>query len=67
MSQPRQPSGSSTPTQPPPHLQLGSLTTHDDTAASMRFEPECLLYGCKPAQLDVGIMVGHFLVETDVK
>ena len=67
MAQPRQPSGSSTPTQSPPHLQLGSLTTHDDTAASMRFEPECPLCGCKPAKLDVGIIVGQFLVETYVK
>ena len=42
-------------------------TTHDDTAASMRFEPECPLCGCNPAQLDVGIIVGHFLVEPYVK
>ena len=33
----------------------------------MRFEPECPLCGCKPAKLDVGIIVGHFLVETYVK
>ena len=61
------------PQDPRPHLnprrtsELGSLTTHDDTAASMRFEPECPLCGCKPAKLDVGIIVGHFLVETYVK
>ena len=41
--------------------------THDDTAALMRFEPECPLCGCKLAQLDIGIIVGHFLVETYVK
>ena len=35
--------------------------------ASMRFEPECPLCGCKPAQLDVGIIVGHFLVKTYVE
>ena len=54
----------SAPAAPPTRL---AQTTHDDTAASMRFEPECPFCGCKPAQLDVGIIVGHFLVETYVK
>jgi hypothetical protein len=33
----------------------------------MRFEPECPLCGCKPAKLDVGVIVGQLLVETYVK
>ena len=49
------------PQDPRPHLnprrtsELGSLTTHDDTAASMCFELECLLCACKPAKLEVRI------------
>ena len=43
------------------------LRTHGDTAASLRLEPECPLCGFKSAQLEVGITVGHFLVEAYVE
>ena len=60
MAQSRQPSGSSPPPQPPRTSDLGSLTTtHDDTAASMCFDLECLLCACKPAQLEVGIIMDY--------
>ena len=57
-----------------PHLtprrtsDLGSLTTtHDDTAASMCFDLECPLCACKPAQLEVGIIMDYLLHQTYVK
>ena len=46
---------------------LGSLTTHDDTAAAICFELECPLCGCKPAQLELRIIINHLLRETYVK
>ena len=46
---------------------LGSLTTHDDTAAPMWSELECPLCGCKPAQLELHIMMDRLLRETYVK
>jgi hypothetical protein len=46
---------------------LGSLTTHDDTAASMWSELECPLCGCKPAQLELHIIMDRLLHETYVK
>ena len=61
------------PQDPRPHLnprrtsELGSLTTHDDTAASMCFELECPLCACKPAKLEVRIIMDHVLHETYVK
>ena len=49
----------------------GSRTTthfyHDDTAASMCFELECPLCACKPAKLEVRIIMDHVLHETYVK
>ena len=56
-----------------PHLnprrtsELGSLTTHDDTVASMCFELECPLCACKPAQLEVGTIMDYLLHQTYVK
>ena len=39
-----------------------------DTAASMRFDLECpLCASCKPAQLEVGIIMDYLLHETYVK
>ena len=61
------------PQDPRPHLnhrrtsELGSPTTHDDTAALMCFEVECPLYACKPAKLEVRIIMDHVLHETYVK
>ena len=46
---------------------LGSLATHDDTAASMWSELECPLCGCKPAQLELHIIMDRLLHETYVK
>ena len=46
---------------------LSSLTTHDDTAASMWSELECPLCGCKPAQLELHIIMDRLLHETYVK
>ena len=47
--------------------ELGSLTAHDDTTASMCFELECPLCACKPAKLEVRIIMDHVLHETYVK
>ena len=61
------------PQDPRPHLnprrisELGSLTAHDDTAALMCFEPECPLCACKPAQLELRIIMDHVLHEAYVK
>ena len=41
--------------------------THDDTAATMCFELECPFYACKPAKLEVRIIMDHVLHETYVK
>ena len=46
---------------------LGSLTTHDDTAASIWSELESPLCGCKPVQLELRIIMDHLLHETYVK
>ena len=46
---------------------LGSLTPHDDTAAPMWSELECPLCGCKPAQLELHIIMDRLLHETYVK
>ena len=67
MAQTRQPSGSSPPPHPRRTSDLGSLTTtHDDTAASMCFDLECPLCACKPAQLEVGIIMDFLLHQTYV-
>ncbi len=53
-----------------PHLtprRTSDLATHDGTVASMRFELECPLRACKPAQLEVGIIMDYFLHQTYVK
>ena len=56
------------PQSTPRTADLGSLTTiHDDTAASMCFELECPLCACKPAILEVRIIMDHVLHETYVK
>jgi hypothetical protein len=48
---------------------LGSLTTTHDgtTAASMCFDLECPLCACKPAQLEVGIIMDYLLHQIYVK
>ena len=53
-----------------PHFnprRTSDLATHDDTAASMWFELECPLRACKPAQLEVRIIVDHYLHEAYVE
>ena len=54
----------SVPAAPPTR---GSLTTHDDTAASICSELKCPLCGCKPVQLELHIIMDHLLHDTYVK